>query len=179
MRWIKRICASSKPMPEAFTSTVVLLSKGLARYRYNFTEHFAAALPPEVRVIACPLGDQYWEVDFPALKAQHGRVEYRDFPRSMAELAAMRPTVLCTMEYPPQMLRPMFWAKQHGIPVVVFSDLGTHPPKQHQILWRTPLAAPVLRPFHRCAGRHGPGGAHTAWCTASSGLVRTAFRGHP
>ncbi len=126
-------------MPEAYTSTVVLLSKGLARYRHNFTEHFAAALPPDVRVIACPLGDQYWEVNFPALKAQHGRVEYRNFPRSVAELAAMRPTVLCTMEYPPKMLRPMFWAKRHGIPVVVFSDLGKHPPKQHQIPWRTRL----------------------------------------
>ncbi|MBK8094087.1 MAG: glycosyltransferase family 4 protein [Verrucomicrobiaceae bacterium] len=124
-------------MPEQ--PTIVLLSKGLARYRYNFTEHFAAALPPEVRVIACPLGSELWEVDWPALKATNGRVEYREFPRSLAELAAWRPTVLCTMEYPQQMLMPMFWAKKHGVPVIVFSDLGVHPPLQKQIPFHTRL----------------------------------------
>ncbi len=121
-----------KPSP-----VILLLSKGLARYRYDFTEHFAAALPPEVRVIACPLGKNLWEVDWPKLKAAKGRVEYRDFPHHLHELATLSPTLLCIMEYPPAMLKPMLWARSRGIPTVVFSDLGRHPPHQHQVPWHT------------------------------------------
>jgi glycosyltransferase involved in cell wall biosynthesis len=126
---------------------ILLLSKGLARYRHNFTECLAAALPDDVRVIACPLGREFWEVDWPALKASTGRVEYRDFPRSFAELRSIAPSLVCTMEYPPAMLPPMFWATSRGIPVVVFSDLGKHPPHQHQIPWHTRLQHTLLAHF--------------------------------
>ena len=112
--------------------TILLLSKGLARYRHLFTEHFAAALPDQVRVIACPHtgGGELWEVDFPALKAAQGRVMYRDFPRTFRDVAAWQPDLIGIMDYPPPMLRALMFARLHRLPVVVFTEMGAGPPGQ-------------------------------------------------
>ena len=117
-------------------STILLLSKGLARYRHQFTEHFAAALPSDVKVIACPLGpsSSFWEVDFSALKAAKGRVIYRDFPETQAEIAAMKPDLIGIMDFPVPMLRALAYGYQHGIPVIEFTDMGLGPPKQQLAL---------------------------------------------
>lgn len=110
--------------------TIALLSKGLARYRYNFTEHFAKALDSRAKVIAAPLGDDLWEVDFPALKQASERVSYRDFPRSWRELDAWQPNLLGIMEYSLPMLRALVWAKVNRVPAIVFTELGAGEPMQ-------------------------------------------------
>lgn len=117
--------------------TIALLSKGMARYRYNFTEHFARAMDGRANVIAAPLGDDLWEVDYPALKAADGRVSYRDFPASWCQLDAWRPGLLGIMEYPLPMLRALFWARSRKVPVVVFTEVGDGEPKQTDTTPRT------------------------------------------
>ena len=109
---------------------VVLLSRGLARYRYNFTERFAAALPDNVEVTACPIWGPLWEVDFPALKQSKGRVHYCDLPENGTLVAETSPTVLGIMEYPWLMLRELMAAKRRGVPVIVFTELGIGEPRQ-------------------------------------------------
>ncbi len=150
------------------TPVIALLSKGLARYRLDFTEHFAAALGDRARVIAAPLGDDLWEVDFPALKAAKGRVSHRDFPRTWAELDRWSPQLLGIMEYSAPMLRALFWARARDVPVVVFTELGSGEPKQRDVprltRWRHALfsylttAQVALAPAARLpfAARHRP-----------------------
>lgn len=137
--------------------TILLLSKGLARYRHLFTEHFARALPPEVKVIACPYskGGTLWEVDFPALKAAGGLVSYRDFPESWAEIAALKPDLIGIMDYPPPMLRALAYGRRHGLPVVVFTEMGAGPPGQPVAL-RTRLVHNVMAHFTQGQVAHSP-----------------------
>ncbi len=137
--------------------TILLLSKGLARYRHLFTEHFAHALPPEVKVIACPYakGGTLWEVDFPALKAAKGRVSYCDFPETWAEIAAMKPDLIGIMDYPPPMLRALAYGRRHRLPVVVFTEMGAGPPGQPVAL-RTRLIHQVMAHFTQGQVAHSP-----------------------
>lgn len=128
--------SSSHPQPKR----IALLSRGLARYRYTFTEQFAAALPAEVEVMACPVWGPLWEVDFPALKQQvGGRVRYCDLPATGTLVAQASPSLLGIMEYPWLMLRELFAARQRGLPVVVFSELGMGQPLQPGVSWKTRL----------------------------------------
>ena len=137
--------------------TVLLLSKGLARYRHLFTEHFAGALPEDVRVIACPYakGGTLWEVDFPALKASKGRVTYRDFPETQADLAAMKPDLIGIMDYPLPMLRALAYGRRHRLPVVVFTEMGAGPPGQPVAL-RTKLVHMLMAHFTQGQVAHSP-----------------------
>jgi glycosyltransferase involved in cell wall biosynthesis len=100
-----------------------------------------------VQVIAAPLGDDLWEVDFPALKAAKGRVRYVDFPRTWAELDALAPDVLCIMEYPPPMLKALLWAKTRGVPVIVATEVGAGPPHQQDIGLRTRVLHGLMAHF--------------------------------
>lgn len=138
-------------------STILLLSKGLARYRHLFTEHFAQALPPEVKVIACPYakGGTLWEVDFPALKAANGRVSYRDFPESQAEIAVMKPDLIGIMDYPVPMLRALAYGRRHKVPVVVFTEMGAGPPGQPVAL-RTRLIHATMAHLTQGQVAHSP-----------------------
>jgi glycosyltransferase involved in cell wall biosynthesis len=113
---------------------ILLLSKGLARYRYDLTEHLGTALAGRAQLTASPLGDDLWEVDFPALKSSVGLVKYQDFPNTWQQLDKLAPDLLGVMEYPPQMIKALLWAKVRGIPVVVFSEVGRGAPKQKQPL---------------------------------------------
>jgi glycosyltransferase involved in cell wall biosynthesis len=122
---------------------IVLLSKGLARYRYELTEHLGTALGDRAVLTAAPLGDDLWEVDFPALRSMSGRVRYMDFPTSWAELDALNPQLLGIMEYPRPMLRALLWATLRRVPVVVFSEVGRGEPDQ-ETAWRTALLHPVM-----------------------------------
>jgi glycosyltransferase involved in cell wall biosynthesis len=115
---------------EAMIPTIALLSKGLARYRYNFTEHFAKALDGRAKIIAAPLGDDLWEVDFQALKQASGCVRYCDFPRTWQELDAWQPNLIGIMEYSLPMLRALLWAKVNRVPAIVFTELGIGEPMQ-------------------------------------------------
>ncbi len=138
-------------------SSVLLLSKGLARYRQNFTTHFAAALPESMQVIACPNDQdgQMWEVDFEALKKETGRVLYRDFPRSVEAIAAHKPGLIGIMEYAPPMLRALWYAKRHHLPVVVFTEMGAGPPGQPVPL-RTRLLHGLVACFTHGQVAHSP-----------------------
>ena len=138
-------------------STILLLSKGLARYRHLFTEHFAKALPPEVKVIACPdsRGGVLWEVDFPALKAANGRVSYRDFPETQAEMAAWKPDLIGIMDYPVPMLRALAYGRRHRVPVIVFTEMGSGPPGQPVAL-RTRLIHTLMAHFTQGQVAHSP-----------------------
>jgi len=109
---------------------VLLLSRGLAKYRQTFVEHFAAALPDDVEVLACPVWGPLWEVDFAALKQSQGRVKYCDMPARGSLVAESSPTVVGIMEYPWPMLRELLAAKRRRLPVVVFSELGLGEPRQ-------------------------------------------------
>ncbi|MDB6139520.1 MAG: hypothetical protein JWO94_2592 [Verrucomicrobiaceae bacterium] len=138
-------------------STILLLSKGLARYRHLFTEHFASALPPEVAVIACPYARDgaLWEVDFPALKAAHGRVTYRDFPDTMEAVARMKPDLIGIMDYPVPMLRALAYGRRHKIPVIVFTEMGDGPPGQPVAL-RTRLVHKLMAHLTQGQVAHSP-----------------------
>jgi glycosyltransferase involved in cell wall biosynthesis len=118
---------------------LLLLSRGLARYRHTFTEHLAASLPSDVEVTACPIWGPLWEVDFPALKAQEGRVRYCDLPSHGTLVAQKNPSVVGIMEYPWLMLRELFAAKRRRLPVIVFSELGNGIPKQRDVKLTTRL----------------------------------------
>ena len=109
---------------------ILLLSKGLARYVLQFNEQFALAMPKDVEVIACPYakGGTLWEVDFPALKAAQGPVIYRDFPETEAEFAALKPDLVGIIDYPPPMVRALYYARKHRLPVVIFTEMGAGPP---------------------------------------------------
>ncbi len=138
-------------------STILLLSKGLARYRHLFTEHFAQALPPEVQVIACPYARDgaLWEVDFPALKAAAGRMRYRDFPETQAEIAAMKPDLIGIMDYPVPMLRALAYGRRNKVPVVVFTEMGDGSPRQPVAL-RTRLIHKLMAHFTQGQVAHSP-----------------------
>lgn len=123
---------------------VLLLSRGLARYRYTFTEHFAAALPDNVEVVACPIWGPLWEVDFPALKQAQGRVRYTELPERGTAVAQWNPSVVGIMEYPWLMLRELLAAKRRRLPVIVFSELGNGEPKQPGVRLATRLMHRLL-----------------------------------
>lgn len=116
-----------------------MMSRGLARYRYTFTEHFAAALPEDVEVVACPIGGPFWEVDFPALKQAKGRVRYCDVSREQTMVSLTSPSVVGIMEYPWLMLRELFAARRRKLPVIVFTEMGIGKPLQPGVRLRTRL----------------------------------------
>lgn len=126
---------------------VLLLSRGLARYRYTFTEHLAAALPDDVEVTACPIWGPLWEVDFEALKQSQGRVSYRDLPPHGTVVASTNPTVVGIMEYPWLMVRELLAAKRRRLPVIVFSELGQGEPQQPGVKLMTRLMHRLLASF--------------------------------
>jgi glycosyltransferase involved in cell wall biosynthesis len=126
---------------------ILMLSKGLARYRYTFTEHLAEALADRAEIMACPLGEDLWEVDFPALKQACGLVRYTNFPHSWAALDALAPDLLCIMEYPPAMLNALAWAKLRRVPVVVSTEVGAGEPVQQDIRLHTKLLHRLMAHF--------------------------------
>lgn len=125
---------SSKQNPR-----LLLLSRGLARYRLALLDHVARFLPETVQIIAVPFGGPLWEVDFPVLKAAHKRISFADQPTRGSAVAKFNPTVVCIMEYSPLMLRELIVAKARGLPVIVFTELGNGEPKQTDVKATTRL----------------------------------------
>jgi glycosyltransferase involved in cell wall biosynthesis len=126
---------------------ILLLSLGLARYRYNFTENLAANLHQEADVFAAPYGKNLWEVDFDDLKKNSRCVTYIDFPTSWSQLDSLKPQLLSTTEYHPAMLKALLWARFRNIPVVVTTDLGRAAPYQKGVRLHTRLLHRIMSHF--------------------------------
>ena len=125
-------CSSAQPH-------VLLISRGMARYRFSLLEQLARWIPEAVKITAVPVGSPLWEVDFPALKQSHGRISFADMPARGTAVAHFNPSVVCIMEYSPVMVRELIVAKARRLPVVVFTELGLGTPEQWDVKTTTKL----------------------------------------
>jgi glycosyltransferase involved in cell wall biosynthesis len=116
---------------------LLFLSKGLARYRYTFTQNLAANLQEEANLIASPYGKNFWEVNFDELKKRNGIVKYIDFPNKWRELDKINADLLCIMEYSYSMLKALFWARKKRIPIIASTELGNGHPLMDSIPFHT------------------------------------------
>ena len=138
---------------------LLLMSRGLARYRLKFTEAVAAALGESVQIVASPSpwNENLWEVDWDHLAEGEGSLLFRKVRsvslqdlikallrrfRGTPEPASLRnkelsvseiqPDLIAIHEYSWFMIKLALYARLSGIPCIVFSELGREMP-QHGI----------------------------------------------
>jgi len=138
---------------------LLLMSRGLARYRLKFTEAVATALDGNVQIIASPSpwNTNLWEVSWNQLTEREGPLLFREV-RSVSlqdllkavmrrfksgheqlslrnkklSISEIQPDIIAIHEYSWFMIKLALYARLAGIPCIVFSELGREMP-QHGI----------------------------------------------
>lgn len=132
-------------------TTILILTRGYARYRENLFSGVAAALPSSYRVIhSTPhFGDDLWEVDWDSLLEDGGVITHIKFPKItiLAFIRALLGRITINKEHSPELRRPvtiedvspdmvliqeysfpmlkvLLYCFLRGIPCIVCSDLG-------------------------------------------------------
>lgn len=132
-------------------TTILILTRGYARYRENLFSGVAAALPSSFRVIhSTPhFGEDLWEVNWNSLLEDGGLVTHITFPkitiltfiralftritnkkelstelRRPVTLEEVSPDIVLIQEYSFPMLKALLYCFLRGIPCIVCSDLG-------------------------------------------------------
>jgi glycosyltransferase involved in cell wall biosynthesis len=130
---------------------ILLMSRGMARYRLQLTEALSAAFRGKIQIVASPspLISGLWEVDWEKLKDREGTllfrqvdgVSLRDLGRALVRrfapqrergsldeknltVSVMSPDLIAIHEYSWFMVMLALYARLAGIPCVVFTELG-------------------------------------------------------
>jgi glycosyltransferase involved in cell wall biosynthesis len=151
--------------PSLFPPRILLMSRGLARYRLRLTEALDEAFRGEIQIIASPSpwNTGLWEVNWKELKERKGSLLFRevkgisisDLIKAMSrrvirrsereqlgdeELAVstIEPDLIAIHEYAWAMIKLALYARLAGIPCLVFTELG-RAETQHGIAWVTKI----------------------------------------
>lgn len=174
--------------------TILILTRGYARYRENLFTGLAAKLPENYRIVhSTPhFGNDLWEVDWDSLLEDGGMVTHMRFPRidfrtfasavvarashrdrrphdspKPVRLEELSPDIVLIQEYSIPMLKAAFYCCLRGIPCLVCSDLGKDS-DWTQFSW-------ITRVVHRTAAFLTSGViAHT-----SAAKIPLSFRNRP
>jgi glycosyltransferase involved in cell wall biosynthesis len=134
----------------SFSKRILIMSRGLARYRLKLTQALDDAFQGKVQIISAPHPDHrnLWEVEWEKLKRKKGSLLFRDiervslcdlisaalfrfkvggkisFSENSRKISEIRPDLIMIHEYSLQMILIAMYARIAGIPCGVFTDLG-------------------------------------------------------
>lgn len=143
-------------MKGAGIKRILLMSRGMARYRLKLTEALSLAVGERIQIVASPSpwNTRLWEVDWEKLKEIKGKLLFREVrgvsPRDLAlglarrftpfgrpislndkqlTVSVIRPDLIAIHEYSWFMLMLALYARLSGIPCIVFTELGRTMPR--------------------------------------------------